>query len=126
MPVSGLSPYDDANIFARILRGEIPNRTVYEDDWVLAFHDIGPQAPTHVLVIPKGKYVSFADFSAKASDAEIGGFIRAVGTVAKALGLEEPGYRLIANMGEHGGQEVPHFHVHLFGGRPLGRMVPRD
>jgi len=124
MPVSGLSPYDDSNIFARILRGEIPNRTVYEDEWVLAFHDIGPQAPTHVLVIPKGPYVSFADFSAKASDAEIAGFMRAVGKVAKLLGLEEPGYRLIANMGEHSGQEVPHFHMHIVGGRPLGRMVP--
>jgi histidine triad (HIT) family protein len=124
MPVSGLSPYDDANIFARILRGEIPNRTVYEDEWVLAFHDIGPQAPTHVLVIPKGKYVSFADFSAKASEAEIAGFIRAVGKVAKSLGLEEAGYRVIANMGEHSGQEVPHFHIHIVGGRPLGRMVP--
>jgi histidine triad (HIT) family protein len=124
MPVSGLSPYDDTNIFARILRGEIPNRTVYEDEWVLAFHDIGPQAPTHVLVIPKGQYVSFADFSAKASDAEIAGFMRAVGKIAKSLGLEEPGYRLIANMGEHSGQEVPHFHLHIVGGRPLGRMVP--
>jgi diadenosine tetraphosphate (Ap4A) HIT family hydrolase len=124
MPVSGLSPYDDANIFARILRGEIPNRTVYEDEWVLAFHDISPQAPTHVLVIPKGKYVSFADFSAKASDAEIAGFMRAVGKVAQTLGLEAPGYRLIANMGEHSGQEVPHFHMHIVGGRPLGRMVP--
>jgi diadenosine tetraphosphate (Ap4A) HIT family hydrolase len=124
MPVSGLSPYDDANIFARILRGEIPNRTVYEDEWVLAFHDIAPQAPTHVLVIPKGKYVSYADFSAKASDAEIAGLTRAVGRIAKQLGLEEPGYRVIANMGEHSGQEVPHFHVHIVGGRPLGRMIP--
>ncbi len=125
MPVSGLPPYDDANVFARILRGEIPNKTVYEDAWVLAFHDIGPQAPTHVLVIPKGAYVSFADFSAKASDAEIAGFMRAVGKVAQLLGLEAPGYRLIANMGEHSGQEVPHFHMHIVGGRPLGRMVPR-
>jgi diadenosine tetraphosphate (Ap4A) HIT family hydrolase len=124
MPVSGLPPYDDANVFARILRGEIPNKTVYEDEWVLAFHDIGPQAPTHVLVIPKGAYVSFADFSAKASDAEIAGFMRAVGKVAQLLGLEAPGYRLIANMGEHSGQEVPHFHMHIVGGRPLGRMVP--
>ena|SRR5271165_6695170 len=124
MPVSGLSAYDDANIFARILRGEIPNKTVYEDEWVLAFHDINPQAPKHVLVIPKGRYVSFADFSAKASEAEIAGFIRAVGKVAQQLGLEAPGYRLLANMGEHGGQEVAHFHVHIFGGRPLGRMVP--
>ena len=125
MPVSGLSPYDDTNIFARILRGEIPNKTVYEDEWVLAFHDIVPQAPTHVLVIPKAPYVSFADFSAKASDAEIAGFTRAVGKVAKLLGLEEQGYRLIANMGEHSGQEVPHFHIHIVGGRPLGRMVPQ-
>jgi diadenosine tetraphosphate (Ap4A) HIT family hydrolase len=123
MPVSGLSPYDDANIFARILRGEIPSRTVYEDEWALAFHDINPQAPTHVLVIPKARFVSFADFSARASEAEIAGFTRAVGKVAQMLGLEEPGYRLLANMGQDGGQEVPHFHVHIFGGRPLGRMI---
>ncbi len=124
MPVSGLPPYDDTNIFARILRGEIPCKKVYEDDFALAFHDIAPQAPTHVLVIPKGPYCSFADFSACASDNEIGGFIRAVGVIAKDLGLEAPGYRLLANMGEHSGQEVPHFHVHLFAGRPLGRMIP--
>ena len=99
MPVSGLPPYDDNNIFARILRGEIPSKRVYEDEWALAFHDIAPQAPVHVLVIPKGKYCSFADFSASASDAEIGGFIRAVGKVARDLGLEDPGYRLLANMG---------------------------
>ena len=123
MPVSGMPPYDDANIFARILRREIPCKTVYEDDWVLAFHDINPQAPTHVLVIPTGKYVSFADFSANASTEEIVGFMRAVGKVAKDLGLEAQGYRLLANMGEHSGQEVPHFHVHLFAGRPLGRML---
>jgi diadenosine tetraphosphate (Ap4A) HIT family hydrolase len=123
MPVSGLPPYDDANIFARILRGEIPAKKVFENEWALAFHDIAPQAPTHVLVIPKGPYCSFADFSATASAEEIAGFIRAVGTVAKELGLEGPGYRLLANMGEHGGQEVPHFHVHLFAGRPLGRMI---
>ena len=125
MPVSGLGPYDDANIFARILRGEIPNRTVYEDAHALAFHDIAPQAPTHVLVIPKCRYVSFADFSANATDAEIAGFVRAVGLVARQLGLEAPGYRLLANMGEDGGQEVPHFHVHLFAGRRLGRMLER-
>jgi diadenosine tetraphosphate (Ap4A) HIT family hydrolase len=123
MAVSGLPPYDDSNIFARILRGEIPNKTVYEDRWALAFHDINPQAPLHVLVIPKGKYVSFADFSADASDAEIAGFTRAVGKVAKELGLEAKGYRLLANMGEHSRQEVAHFHVHLFAGRPLGRML---
>ena len=125
MPVNGLPPYDDTNIFARILRGEIPSKTVYEDEWTLAFHDINPQAPVHVLVIPKGPYCSFADFSATAGDAEIAGFMRAVGAVARQLGLEAPGYRMLANMGEHGGQEVPHFHVHLFGGRALGVMVPR-
>lgn len=124
MPVSGLPPYDSQNIFARILRGEIPSRKVYEDDFALAFHDINPQAPTHVLVIPKGAYCSFADFSAHAPAAEIAGFIRAVGKVARDLGLETPGYRLLANVGEHAGQEVPHFHVHLFAGRPLGQMLP--
>ena len=123
MAVSGLPPYDETNIFARILRGEIPSRKVYEDQWVLAFHDINPLAPTHVLVIPKGKFVSFADFSANASTDEIAGLMRAVGKVAKDLGLEAQGYRLLANMGEHSGQEVPHFHVHLFAGRPLGRML---
>jgi diadenosine tetraphosphate (Ap4A) HIT family hydrolase len=126
MPISGLPPYDDSNIFARILRGEIPSKTVYEDEWALAFHDINPQAPVHVLIIPKGRYCSFADFSAQASEAEIAGFMRAVGNVARQLGLEAPGYRLLANLGEHGGQEVPHFHVHLFGGRPLGRMLTRE
>jgi diadenosine tetraphosphate (Ap4A) HIT family hydrolase len=123
MAVSGLPPYDETNIFARILRGEIPSKKVYEDEWVLAFHDINPLAPTHVLVIPKGKYVSFADFSANAGTDEIAGLMRAVGKVAKDLGLEAQGYRLLANMGEHSGQEVPHFHVHLFAGRPLGRML---
>jgi histidine triad (HIT) family protein len=126
MPVSGLPPYDATNIFARILRGEIPARKIFENEFAVAFHDIAPQAPVHVLVIPKGDYVSFADFSATASDAEIAGFFRAVGSVAKDLGLEAPGYRLLANMGEHSGQEVPHFHVHLFGGRPLGRMLPSE
>ncbi|HXT80147.1 MAG TPA: histidine triad nucleotide-binding protein [Acetobacteraceae bacterium] len=124
MPVSGLPPYDDANIFARILRGEIPAKKVHEDQWSLAFHDINPQAPTHILVIPKGRYCSFADFSASAGAEEIAGFFRAVGEVAKRMGLETSGYRMLANMGEHSGQEVPHFHVHLFAGRPLGRMIP--
>jgi histidine triad (HIT) family protein len=123
MPVSGLPPYDDSNIFGKIMRGEIPCRKVYEDAWALAFHDINPQAPVHVLVLPRGKYCSFADFSANASEEEIAGFIRAVGKVAKDLGLEAPGYRLLFNMGADSGQEVPHLHVHLFGGRPLGRML---
>ena len=123
MPVPGLGPYDDGNIFARILRGDIPSKKVFENEWALAFHDIAPQAPVHVLVIPKGRYVSLADFSATASADEIAGFFRAVGAVARQLDLEAPGYRILANMGEHAGQEVPHFHVHLFGGRPLGRML---
>jgi histidine triad (HIT) family protein len=123
MAVSGLPPYDETNIFARILRGEILCKKVHEDQWAMAFHDINPQAPTHVLIIPKRAYVSFADFSANASTDEIAGFIRAVGRIAKDLGLEAQGYRLLANMGEHSGQEVPHFHVHLFAGRPLGRML---
>ena len=125
MPIDATLPYDDSNIFARILRGEIPAKRVYEDDYALAFHDIAPQAPTHVLVIPKGAYVSWDDFSARAPDAEIAGFIRAVGQVAREQGLVEPGYRLLANVGGHGGQEVPHLHVHLFGGQPLGPMLAR-
>lgn len=115
--------YDENNIFAKILRGEIPCSKVYEDDHVLAFHDIQPQTRVHVLVIPKGAYVSFADFSAKASEAEIAGFIRAAGKIAKDLGVEDDGYRVLANTGNHGHQEVPHFHLHLFGGQPLGRMI---
>jgi histidine triad (HIT) family protein len=123
MAVSGLPPYDDTNVFARILRRDIPCRKVYEDRWALAFHDLNPLAPTHVLVIPTGRYVSFADFSANASAEEITGFVRAVGNVAKDLGAEAQGYRLLTNMGEQSGQEVPHFHVHLFAGRRLGRML---
>ena len=115
--------YDENNIFAKILRGEIPCSKVYEDDHVLAFHDIQPQTKVHVLVIPKGAYVSFADFSAKASEAEIAGFIRAAGKIARDLGIEDDGYRVLANTGNHGHQEVPHFHLHLFGGQPLGRMI---
>lgn len=124
MPVPALAPYDDANIFARILRGEIPCKKVFEDEHALAFHDINPQAPVHVLVIPKGPYVSWADFSASAGDAAIAGFVRAVGQVARELGLEEPGYRLLANAGIHAHQEVPHLHVHIFGGTQMGAMLP--
>jgi histidine triad (HIT) family protein len=124
MAVSGLPPYDETNVFARILRGEIPCRKVHEDAFVLAFHDINPQAPVHVLVIPKGPYVSFADFSGRASEAEITGFFRAVGDVTRNLGLEAKGYRLLANIGPDPNQEVPHFHLHIFAGRPLGKMLP--
>jgi len=124
MQTTGLPPYDEGNIFARILRGEIPAKKVAEDAHALAFHDIAPQAPVHVLVIPKGSWVSAADFHAGASADAIAGFWRMVAGVARDLGLERSGYRLLSNIGADGGQEVPHFHVHIFGGRRLGRMVP--
>jgi len=123
MPVDATLPYDDQNVFAKILRGEIPCRKVYEDQHALAFDDLNPQAPTHILVIPKGAYVSWDDFSARASDGEIAGFVRAVGKIARDAGLVARGYRLLANTGVHSHQEVPHLHVHLFAGRPLGRML---
>lgn len=120
-----MADYDDQNIFAKILRGEIPNKTVYEDEHCLVFHDINPQAPVHVLAIPKGAYVSMDDFSANASDAEIAGFVRAIGHAARALGLADSGYRILANHGQDANQEVPHFHVHIAGGGRLGPMLPR-
>jgi histidine triad (HIT) family protein len=115
--------YDDNNIFARILRGEIPCKKVYEDAQTLAFEDINPLAPVHTLVIPKGKYVSMSDFSEKATDAEMVALQRAVLKVVEAKGLKESGYRVIANTGLNGGQEVPHFHYHILGGRPMGRNI---
>lgn len=123
MPIDATKPYDDDNIFAKIVRGEIPSKKVYEDEWAFAFEDINPQAEIHTLVIPKGKYVSWDDFSQRAEADEIAGFVRAVGKVARDKGLVEPGYRLLANVGAHGGQEVPHLHVHIFGGEPLGPMI---
>ena len=125
MPIDPTQPYDDNNIFARILRGEVPAKTIYEDEHVLAFHDINPLAPTHILVIPKGPYVSWDDFSESASDSEIAGFVRAVGTIARGEGLVDQGYRILANVGLNSGQEVPHLHAHIFGGRPLGPMLAR-
>lgn len=125
MPIDPTLPYDDSNIFAKILRREIPCNAVYEDEHALAFHDIAPQAPVHILVIPKGAYVSWDDFSANGSAEEIAGFVRAVGHVAREQGLVVRGYRLLANVGRNGGQEVPHLHVHLFGGGPLGPMLTR-
>ena len=116
--------YEPNNIFARILRGEIPCKKVYEDEHVLVFHDISPQTPTHVLVIPKGEYVSLDDFSEKASAAEIAALVRALGRVAREQGVAETGYRVLANSGPAAHQEVSHFHVHLFGGRDLGGMLP--
>jgi histidine triad (HIT) family protein len=117
--------YDPNNIFARILRGELPCRKVFENEHVLAFHDIHPQTPVHILVIPKGAYLSLDDFSAKASEGEIAAFIRALGRIARDHGVADSGYRILANHGVHAHQEVPHFHVHIFGGRLLGRMISR-
>ncbi|MDQ2877995.1 MAG: HIT domain-containing protein [Pseudomonadota bacterium] len=125
MPIDATQSYDDQNVFAKILRDEIPSKRVYEDDFAVAFHDITPQAPIHILVIPRGRYVSWDDFSAHGSDAEIAGFVRAVGTVARDLELVAPGYRLLANAGFDAHQEVAHLHVHLFAGQPLGPMLAR-
>ena len=118
-------PYDPSNVFARILRGEVRCRKVYEDEHVLAFHDINPQTPTHILVIPKGAYVSFDDFSSNASPEEIAAFVRAAGVIAREAGAAGPGYRILSNVGRDAHQEVPHFHLHIFAGRPLGRMVAK-
>ena len=125
MPIDPTKPYDDNNIFARILRGEIPSKSVYEDEFALAFHDINPLSPTHILVIPKGPYVSWDDFSERASDAEIAAFVRAVGKIARDAGLVADGYRVLANVGHNSGHEVPHLHAHIVGGRPLGPMLAR-
>jgi diadenosine tetraphosphate (Ap4A) HIT family hydrolase len=116
-------PYDRTNAFARILRGELPSNKVYEDEHVLAFRDINPQAPVHIVVIPKGEYVSVDDFSANASAAELAAFMRAISTIARAEGVAETGYRILANHGAAAHQDVPHFHLHLFGGRDLGPML---
>jgi diadenosine tetraphosphate (Ap4A) HIT family hydrolase len=125
MAVDATQPYDDSNIFARILRGELPCRKVYEDEHVLAFDDINPLSPTHILVIPKGAYVSWDDFSEKASDEEIAAFVRAIGRIAREAGLVGGGYRVLANVGVNSNQEVPHLHAHIFAGRPLGPMLAR-
>ena len=118
--------YDQNNIFAKILRGEIPCNKVFENDYALAFHDINPQAPVHVLVIPKGEYISMADFTADAPAELIVGFMQAVGHVAKELGVEVDGYRTISNAGLNSHQEVPHLHIHILGGRPLGPMLDKN
>lgn len=117
--------YDTNNIFAKILRGEIPCSKVYEDDHVLAFNDINPACPVHVLVIPKGPYRSITEMSEAGAEAELAALMRALGTVAKMTGVAETGYRVISNTGDHGHQEVPHLHFHVLGGRPVGRMVSR-
>ena len=123
MPIDPAQPYDEGNVFAKILRGELPCKKVYEDDHALAFHDINPLAPVHILVIPKGAYVSWDDFSERGSGEEIAGFVRAVGLVARDAGMVVQGYRLLSNVGKRSGQEVPHLHVHIFGGQPLGPML---
>jgi histidine triad (HIT) family protein len=118
--------YDDNNIFAKILRGEIPCKKIYEDDYILSFHDINPQKKIHALVIPKGKYIDLDDFNAKASDKETVELIKGISKVAKKLGISldtGKGYRTLSNLSEHGGQEVPHLHFHLFGGEKVGKMV---
>jgi histidine triad (HIT) family protein len=125
MPIDAKQPYDPGNIFARILRGELPAKTVLESEHSLAFHDINPLSPIHVLVIPKGAYVSWDDFAAKASDAEIADFTRTIGKVAATVGADQQGYRVLSNVGKRGGQEVPHLHVHVFGGAPLGPMLAK-
>ena len=119
MQIDGKAPYDSQNVFARILRGEVPCNKVFENEWIMAFHDIAPKAPVHVLIIPRQAYVSFMDFHTKASPDEIVGVMRSVGEVARHMGLEKNGYRLITNAGPDSGQEVPHFHIHLLGGKPL-------
>ena len=118
--------YDPSNVFARIVRGELPCKKVFENEHALAFHDINPLAPVHVLIIPKDAYVSMDDFTSRASAEAIAGFFRAVGETARELGLAETGYRVLSNHGAHANQEVPHFHVHLFGGAPLGPMLKRS
>ncbi len=118
--------YDSDNIFAKMLRGEIPNNSVYEDEHALAFHDISPAAPVHVLVIPKGEYVSFDDFMQTAGAERVAQFFSAVRKVAEQLGVIDSGYRLITNHGSDASQTVPHFHVHILGGRPLGGLLPGD
>ena len=125
MPIDHKKPYDDQNVFAKILRGELPGRQVAESEHSVAIEDINPLAPIHVLVLPRGNYVSWDDFSAKASDAEIVDFTRTIGAVAKAVGADAQGYRILSNIGKRGGQEVPHLHVHVFGGSPLGPMLAR-
>jgi len=115
--------YDSENIFAKILRGEIPCNKVYEDEFALAFHDINPQAPVHVLVIPKGDYVSMTDFATAAPAELITGFTRAVGKVADEVGVTEGGYRTISNAGLNSHQEVPHLHIHILGGKPVGPLL---
>ncbi|WP_118858290.1 HIT domain-containing protein [Sphingomonas mesophila] len=125
MPIDHKLPYDEGNVFARIVSGELPSQKVVESKHSIAIHDINPLAPVHLLIVPRGKYVSWDDFSANASDAEIADLVRTAGDAARATGADAKGYRLIANVGQRGGQEFGHLHLHLLGGEPLGPMLAR-
>ena len=125
MPIDHTQPYDETNVFAKILRGELPGRKVYENEHAVVIHDINPLAPVHLLALPRGPYVSWDDFSAKASDAEMAGLTRAVGEAARIVEASTQGYRIVSNVGRRAGQEVPHLHLHIFGGQPLGPMLAR-
>jgi diadenosine tetraphosphate (Ap4A) HIT family hydrolase len=125
MPIDHTQPYDDGNIFAKILRGELPGRTIYENEHAIVIHDINPLAPIHLLALPRGPYVSWDDFSATASDAEMASLTRAVGEAARIVEASTQGYRILSNVGRRAGQEVPHLHIHIFGGQPLGPMLAR-
>ena len=123
MPIDHKQPYDPSNILARVVRGELPSNVVVDSTHSLALHDIAPLAAIHVLVVPKGDYVSFEDFATNASDAEIADLVRTIGKAATETGADAQGYRILANTGKRAGQEIPHLHVHLFGGQPLGPML---
>ena len=125
MPIDHTQPYDDGNVLARVLRGELPSRKVYENEHAIVIHDINPLAPVHLLALPRGAYVSWDDFSAKASEAEMAGLTRAIGEAARVVEAATQGYRVLSNVGKRGGQEVGHLHVHIFGGQPLGPMLAR-
>ena len=125
MPIDHKQPYDEDNVFARILRGELPGKVVAESAHAIAIHDVNPLAPIHLLILPKGAYVSWEDFAAKAGDAEIADLVRLAAEAARLTGADAQGYRLLANVGRRAGQEVPHLHLHLFGGAPLGPMLSR-
>ncbi|WP_114229151.1 MULTISPECIES: HIT domain-containing protein [Sphingomonas] len=125
MPIDHTQPYDDQNVLAKVLRGELPSRKVFENDHAIVIHDINPLAPVHLLALPKGPYVSWDDFSAKASDAEQAGLTKAIGEAARVVEASTQGYRVLSNVGKRGGQEIPHLHVHIFGGQPLGPMLAR-
>lgn len=125
MPIDHTQPYDEGNIFAKVLRGELPSKIVYENEHAVVIHDINPLAPVHLLALPRGAYVSWDDFSQRASDAEMAGLTRAIGEAARVVEASAQGYRVLSNVGKRAGQEVPHLHVHIFGGQPLGPMLSR-